>query len=54
MVQIILEAIGVAPERVLMENCSSAEGAKIAQIARDMTAKLEKLGPSPLKISESE
>jgi len=54
MVQIILESIGLSPERVIMDHCSSAEGAKIAEIAREMTAKLKELGPSPLKISESE
>ena len=53
MLQLILESIGLSPDRVLMENCSSAEGAKIADIARNMTARLTKLGPSPLKV-ESE
>jgi coenzyme F420-reducing hydrogenase delta subunit len=50
MLQIILEAMGVSPERVLFDNCSSAEGAKIADIVRKMTARLQELGPSPLKM----
>ncbi|MBD3230186.1 MAG: hydrogenase iron-sulfur subunit [Candidatus Lokiarchaeota archaeon] len=54
-IKLILEAIGLSPDRVLFDNCSSAEGSKIAGIVREMTAKLKELGPSPLKIqSEKE
>ncbi len=52
--QIILEAIGIEPQRLLMDNCSSAEGSKIAQIAREFTSKIVELGPNKLKKSESE
>jgi len=52
---LILEAIGLDSTRVHMDNCSSAEGVKMADIVRKMTARLKDLGPSPLKIkSEKE
>jgi|YelNatPaOPRAMG01_1025707.scaffolds.fasta_scaffold07967_2 coenzyme F420-reducing hydrogenase delta subunit len=45
----ILRSIGMDPERVEMFNLSSAMGVRFAEIAREMTERIKKLGPSPLK-----
>ena len=45
----ILDLVGIGGERVQMFNLSSAEGPKFAQIALDMTRKIEALGPNPIK-----
>lgn len=41
-------------ERVEMFNLSAAMGAKFAEIAREMTERIKKLGPSPLKVKDAE
>jgi F420-non-reducing hydrogenase iron-sulfur subunit len=43
------EAMGLEPERVEMFNLSSSEGPRFAAIAREMTERAYKLGPSPTK-----
>lgn len=50
----ILEEIGVEGERVEMFNLSAAMGAKFAEIAKEMTKRIEKLGRSPLKVKDAE
>ena len=45
----LLVEIGLEPERVEMYNLSSAEGARFAEIVTEMSDKLSKLGPSPLR-----
>jgi len=45
----ILAEIGLEPERVEMFNLSSAEGPRFAEIATEMTERLRRLGPSPLR-----
>jgi len=45
----LLDQIGLGGERVRMYNLSSAMGARFAEIAAEMTAKMKELGPSPLK-----
>ncbi len=47
--QQLLEEIGLQPERLEMFNLSSAEGARFAEIVTEMTARLNRLGPSPLR-----
>jgi F420-non-reducing hydrogenase iron-sulfur subunit len=47
--QVILEAIGIGGERVQMYNLSSGEGTKFAEYASEMTERIQKLGPNPLK-----
>jgi len=47
--QQILSEIGLEPERLEMYNLSSAEGARFAQIVTEMSQRLAKLGPSPLR-----
>ncbi|MBI9083534.1 MAG: hydrogenase iron-sulfur subunit [Desulfobacterales bacterium] len=44
----ILKAIGTDPERLQMYNLSSAMGPRFAEIAKDMTARMKELGPSPV------
>lgn len=45
----LLGEIGLEPDRVEMFNLSSAEGSRWAQIVTEMTKRLKKLGPSPLR-----
>lgn len=47
--QVILEAIGIGGDRVQMYNLSSGEGTKFAAYAVEMTERIRKLGPNPLK-----
>jgi len=45
----ILDRIGVGGERVAMYNLSAGMGPRFAEIAREMTEIVRKLGPSPIK-----
>ena len=45
----LLEEVGIRGERVEMFNLSAAEGARFAQIAREMTDRIKNLGPSPIR-----
>lgn len=45
----LLQDVGMDPERLDMYNLSSAQGPRFAEIAREFTARIKKLGPSPLK-----
>ena len=45
----LLDECGIGGERVAMYNLSSAQGQRFAEIAREMTAKIRELGPSPIK-----
>lgn len=45
----LLESIGVEGERLEMYFVSGGQGATFAKAAREMTERIEKLGPSPLK-----
>lgn len=45
----LLSEIGIEPERVEMYNLSSAMGNRFAEIATDMTERIRKLGPNPIK-----
>jgi coenzyme F420-reducing hydrogenase delta subunit len=45
----ILGEIGLEPERLEMFNLSSAEGARFAEIVTEMSERLAKLDPSPLR-----
>jgi len=45
----LLEEVGIVGDRVEMYNLSAAEGARFAQIAREMTDRIRELGPSPIK-----
>jgi F420-non-reducing hydrogenase iron-sulfur subunit len=45
----VLKAIGLEPERIRMEFCSSAEGAKFRDVAISFDETIRKLGPNPLR-----
>ena len=47
--QKILESVGIGGERVQMFNLSSSEGPLFAKYAEEMTEKIQKLGPNPIK-----
>lgn len=49
----VLETLGIEPERVEMFNMSSAEGPRFATVAREFTAKIVELGPSPLRSAKA-
>jgi len=50
-VQQLMAEAGLEPDRLEMFNLSSAEGTRFAEIVTQMSARLERLGPSPLRAS---
>ena len=48
-VQGILEGLGVEKGRVAMYNLSAAQGPRFVEIAREFTAIIQDLGPSPFR-----
>ncbi len=50
----ILADIGIDPERLEMYFLSGAMGATFASIAKEMTERIKKLGPNPLKTHRQE
>jgi coenzyme F420-reducing hydrogenase delta subunit len=47
--QKILDEVGVGGERLAMYNMSAAQGPRFVEVANEMTEKIKKLGPSPIK-----
>jgi F420-non-reducing hydrogenase iron-sulfur subunit len=45
----LLDECGIGGERVAMYNLPTAEGQRFAEVAREMTEKVQTLGPNPLK-----
>jgi coenzyme F420-reducing hydrogenase delta subunit len=45
----LLAEVGLEPERLEIYFLSSAEGARFAEIATEMTERARQLGPNPLK-----
>jgi F420-non-reducing hydrogenase iron-sulfur subunit len=45
----ILDEIGIGGERLEMYNLSAAMGVKFAEIVKEMTERVKKLGPNPIK-----
>lgn len=45
----LLDELGLGGERLEMYYLSSAEGARFAQIATEMTERIRRLGPNPLR-----
>jgi len=45
----LLDEIGLGGERLEIYFLSSAEGVRFAQIATEMTERVRKLGPNPLR-----
>jgi F420-non-reducing hydrogenase iron-sulfur subunit len=50
----LLSQINMEPERVQMYFMSAADGARFANVAKEMTAAIRELGPSPLGRNKSE
>ncbi len=48
-IKIVLEAIGLEPDRIRMFNMSSAMGKQFAEAATEMAEQITALGPSPLR-----
>ena len=46
----LLDQIGLGGERLEMYFLSSAEGARFAEIATEMTERIRQLGPNPLRL----
>lgn len=47
----ILDEIGIGGERLEMYNMSAAQGPRFVEIANEMTERIKKLGPNPVKLS---
>ena len=47
--QDVLKNIGLEPERVQMFNLSSAMAGQFVEATKEMTEKIEALGPNPLR-----
>lgn len=45
----VLKSVGLEPERVRMFNLSSAMAGQFVDATKEMTEKIEALGPSPLR-----
>lgn len=45
----ILDTTGIGGERVQMYNLSAGEGPRFAEMAVEMTDRIKKLGPNPIK-----
>ncbi|MDQ1280135.1 MAG: F420-non-reducing hydrogenase iron-sulfur subunit [Thermoproteota archaeon] len=54
LVQKLMEAFGLEPERLRLEWVSASEGDRFASVVKDMTAEIRKLGPNPIKMLEVE
>ena len=47
------KTLGLSEDRVEINNMSSAEGAKFANFASEVTEKIQKIGPNPLKTAKA-
>ena len=45
----LVAQIGLEPERVRMENMSAAMAGRFVEVAKEMTQRIEEIGPNPLK-----
>lgn len=50
----LLDEIGMGGERLEMYNLSAAMGPRFAEIANEMTERIRRLGPNPLKKQSAE
>jgi len=50
--QKILNSVGIEGERAQMFNLSAGDGPLFAEIATEMTEKIKKMGPNPIKRAE--
>ncbi len=47
--RVLLDEAGIGGERLEMYNLSSADGRRFAQVTREITERVRKLGPNPIK-----
>jgi len=45
----VIKTVGINPKRLIMEFCSSAEGAKFQKVATEFDKIIRELGPSILR-----
>ena len=45
----VIKTVGINPKRLIMEFCSSAEGAKFQKVATEFDKIIRELGPNPLR-----
>jgi coenzyme F420-reducing hydrogenase delta subunit len=50
----VLDEIGIGAERLEMFNMSAAMGERFAEVAREMTDRIKKIGKSPLMVDKKE
>jgi len=48
----VLEELGIEPERVEMFNLSAGEGPRFVEIAKEMSERIQELGPSPVNVQK--
>ncbi len=46
--KVVFDATGIGSDRIALEYCSAAEGAKYAEFTRNYTEKIRKVGPNPI------
>jgi F420-non-reducing hydrogenase iron-sulfur subunit len=46
----LLDRIGMGGERIEMYNLSAGQGPRFAEIAREMTERIRRLGPNPVRV----
>jgi F420-non-reducing hydrogenase iron-sulfur subunit len=49
-IELLLEDLGIEPERYRLEWVSASEGQKFAQVMKEMTDTIKSLGPSPYRM----
>jgi F420-non-reducing hydrogenase iron-sulfur subunit len=47
---VMMEDMGIEPERLRLEWVSAGEGEKFARVVREMTEQIKELGPNPFKM----
>ncbi len=52
--QRLMEQIGLERERLDMFNLSSADGPRFAEVVREMHERLQRLGPSPIRVARQQ
>jgi F420-non-reducing hydrogenase iron-sulfur subunit len=52
-IQLVLEDLGINPERYAIEWVSSAEAPRFAELVTTFTEKIRELGPNPTRASQA-
>jgi F420-non-reducing hydrogenase iron-sulfur subunit len=52
-IQLVLEDLGINPERYAIEWVSSAEAPRFAELVTKFTEKIRELGPNPARASQA-